>query len=190
MDPRIKLSKSQMNELLDRHLQRAGTQEPMKQPVMPSFDTSGMPPMPAPMSSPMEQPVTPSLPTTSQVEEKAAPPTEITGLVGAAENLYKSMMMTGPLSAYWQSVVRLSPEAKSYKDPELFFISMFIQRAKDPVKFATTNPDISRLFDKLTDMPVTGAANPSNIDPIAIYDSISVGNEGGMNSGTPRTNKW
>ena len=200
MNPRIKLSASQMQNILTRNLKRAEggpsgqTQLPdMGMPDgMSNFDISGgmppagpppgmMPPGMPPQGLPPGMPLPPGGPPVGapsampqaapaeMVPPGMAPPSaqqdmvdtrDVPVLIHEAEAVYTHLIEDpqSTIGSYWHSLFSSTQAAKKYKDPEMYFISMYVQSEKDPA-FAQKYPQEAKV---MASVKAQESSQPSN----------------------------
>lgn len=115
-------------------------------------------------------------------------------LIAKGEELFNTLMTgKGGLSNYWESLFRSNPMAKQFKDPELYFISLFVQKNQNPEAFAKMFPEEDKVLSaimsgtaapvsagSLADVPMPGGFNPSDHFLSLI----------GAKNGPSRSGKW
>ena len=191
MNPRIKLSASQMQNILTRNLKRAeggpsgqaqlpemgmpdgmsnfdisggmppaGPPPGMMPPGMPPQGPppgmplpSGGPPVGAPSAMPQAAPaemVPPGMAPPSPPQEPMVDMKDVPSLIQEAEAIYTQLIESpeSTLGSYWHSLFSSTQAAKQYKDPEMYFISMFVQSEKDPA-FAQKYPQEAKVMESV-----------------------------------------
>ena len=220
MNPRVKLSASQMQSILTRHLKRAeggpsgptqlpemgmpegmsnfdisGGMPPMgppdgamppgmpgQGPPMPGMLPPGMPPMGAPSAMPQAAPaemVPPGMAPPSPQQEPTVQTGDVPALIHEAEAIYTQFIEDpqSTVGSYWHSLFSSSQTAKKFKDPEMYFVTMFVQSEKDP-NFAQKFPQEAKVMESLKEQQPP--PNQGGFDPVAYTKQLLGGQDGNV----------
>jgi hypothetical protein len=113
---------------------------------------------------------------------------DVPQLIQEAEAVYDQLIddPDSTLGSYWHSLFSASPTAKQFKDPEMYFISMYVQSEKDPA-FPQKYPQEAKVMASVKEQeqaqPMPEPGMESGFDPVA-YTKQLLGEENG-NVGRP-----